>query len=201
MDGHPLQIHRQRLALPLDLFGAEAQVMREPVFARLRPVEMNSRDGIPDSGQQLPLQLTGEIAPLPEVGQRRFSSHAGPNDGGNILSASAEFVFLHAAVNQWFDQGTTIPVKHAHPLRPVKPMRRQRDQIDSELLHVQRQPAAAESGIDEERDAPFTREPGRLGDWLDGAEVVTGVVQADERGVIAKRLAKRCWINPPLVIH
>ena len=64
-----------------------------------------------------------------------------------------------------------------------------------------RQPAATESGIDEERDAPFTREPGPLGDWLDGAEVVTGVVQADERGVIAKRLAKRCWINPPLVIH
>ena len=175
--------------------------MREPVLARLRPVDMNPLDGIPESVQQLPLQLAGLFHSGLKISYRRLCSHTGPDNRGNIFCASAEIVLLHATVDQWLDLGATMPVKHAHSLRPMKTMRRQRDEVRPEFLRVQRQPAAAERGIDEKRDAPFAREFGCLGDRLNRAKVVVAVVQADDRGVVAQRLAKRRRIKPPLVIH
>ena len=64
--------------------------MREPVLARLRPVEMNPLDGIPESVQQLPLQLAGLFHSGLKISYRRLCSHTGPDNRGNIFCASAE---------------------------------------------------------------------------------------------------------------
>ena len=174
--------------------------MREPQRSRFRAVEVEAFDGVPEAIPQFFLKCRGVRGSFFEVGLSVLGCDTGSDDHGDIFCSSPKFVFLHAAVYQRFNACAPLFVKNPHAFRPVKTVGRQREQIDAELRCVDREPTPAERGVDKQRDTSITCALGSLGDRLNGAKIVTGMVQANEGGVVSQRLAKRINVNPPLAI-
>ena len=89
----------------------------------------------------------------------------------------------------------------AGALRPVKLVRRERQQVDAEAGHVDGNLAHRLHGIGVKKCAFFVREPGQLRHGLDGANFVVGVHHRDERGLVGQGSPQPIRVDDSAFVH
>ena len=112
--------------------------------------------------------------------QRRCQTH----DAGDVLRAGALAALLRAALDD-VGQGDTLPgVQHAHTLGAVELVAGQGQHVDVLLLHVDVQVPGGLHRVRVEQHALFVAHPADLRDGQNGADLVVGVHDGHQTGVL-----------------
>jgi hypothetical protein len=69
-------------------------------------------------------------------------------------------------------------------------------QVGAEVGHVHRQAPEGLAGVDQQQRPPLMGQGGGLADRLDGADLVVGVLEADQQGVLAYGLGQLVRVDP-----
>ena len=124
--------------------------------------------------------------------QLRRGQAGGDAQAGNrrhVLGAGAPVPLVLAAGQDRQHPGAALDPQRAGALRAVELVGRQREQIDAERPHVDRNLADRLHGVGVHQRAALVGDGGDLGDRLNGADLVVRVHHRDERGVVGHRLA------------
>ena len=103
---------------------------------------------------------------------------------GTFRRGGAAPALLLAAVHERDDPRPLPDVQQPHPLGPVELVGRGAQEIDVELIRRKREMAEGLDGVGMETDAPLAGEPADLGDRLDRPDLVVGVHDGDENGLV-----------------
>ena len=109
----------------------------------------------------------------------------------HVLGARAAAALLPPAGDRRDQAHAALDPQRAGALGPVELVTRDRQQVDAERAHVDRNLAGALHRVGVKQRAALVRDRGELRDRLDGADLVVGVHHRDERGVVGDRLAQR----------
>ena len=178
--GDPLEVERDQQRLGLDAVKADVGGVRHALAAAVdRRVghRFQDRGFQPVAQRAQPGRLAGQLA----AGQRR--RHAEADDGRHVLGAGAPVPFLTPAGRGGGEARPAPDPECAGALRAVELVRRDREQIDAERGHVDRQLAGRLHGVGVEQGAVPVRDVGQLRDRLHRADLVVGVHHGDERRV------------------
>ena len=105
-----------------------------------------------------------------------------PRDPGRVLHPRAPLALAVVAARVGRDPHPAPDVEGPHARRPAELVPRQREQVDVERLHVDRQPAHGLAGVGVEADPGLTAEARGLADLLHRPDLVVRVLDAREEG-------------------
>ena len=111
---------------------------------------------------------------------------AQPGDRRHVLGAGAAVALVLAAGQDRLHPRAALDPQRAGALRAVELVRRQRQQIDAERAHVDRNLAGRLHGVGVHQRAVLVRDRGELGDRLNRADLVVRVHHRDERRVVGR---------------
>ncbi len=130
-------------------------------------------------------------------GERR--GHAG--DAGGVLHAGAPLALAVVAARVGGDAHPPAHVERADARRPAELVAGQREQIDPQGLHVDGEPAHRLTRIRVEAHLGLPREPRRLGDLLEGPDLVVRVLDArKERARLADLRGVPVHVDPSVAV-
>ncbi len=161
----------------------------------------------PCVGDQLP---EGRLQPIPETSD---VVHAGevlsgtlrrlpqPDDADRILGARTEPALLFSAVDERIDDDALLHVQGADALRSVDLVPGEREEVDVQLLHVDRNPADRLRGVRMEEHAATVCDPHQVRYRLDRAGLVVCHHDGDEQGVGPQLRLEIVRPDPAVPVH
>ena len=177
-------VELQEQTFGLDAGEADVGVVGEAVGGVA--VEVQVGDAL-----QAVVQEAGEVGAVAIVGvpvaAGDFEGGGHTDDEGDVFGAGATAALLGAALYLGYDAGSTADVEDADALGPVKFVGGEGEEIDAEVVDVERQGAGGLDGVSVEGDAGAFEESGDFCERLDGADLVVGVPDADEGEVVAEQ--------------
>ena len=111
---------------------------------------------------------------------RDFRGLAEPHNAGDVFRAGTEAALVMSAVQKLAQTCSATNVQSADALGRIQFMSGNREQIDLELVDVDRDFSCGLHGVGVEVDVGFFREAADFLERLHGAELVIGVHDADE---------------------
>ena len=134
---------------------------------------------------------------LPSFAGREPRGDAQAGDRRHVLGAGAAVALVLAAGEDRLHPRAALDPERARALRPVELVRRERQQIDAERAHVDRNLADRLHGVGVHQRAALVRDRRELRDRLNRADLVVRVHDRDERRVVgdaprAADRARRC---------
>ncbi len=118
-----------------------------------------------------------------EDGRSHLQCLAHASDAGHVLSACTVAGFLTAAIDQILGPYALAAVQGAHALGAVELVGAHGQHIHAQLLHVHRDGTHSLHGVGVHPHAMLVSDLGDFLDGLDGADLVVGHHDADQRGI------------------
>ena len=135
---------------------------------------------------------------IPEVERGGFAQ---ANDGGNIFRAGAEAPLLSAAGELRLQPDALADIDGAHALGGVDLMAGEGKHINVHGLHIDGHMTVGLNGVGMEHNALFMTDPAQLRHGIDGADLVVGKHDGDQRGVRPDRLLQRLRLYLAILVH
>ena len=196
----PFEVERDEQRLGLDTVEADVGRVGHPP-GRVA-VDDGARHAGQDPGFETVPQARDVARSVLELRPGDAGGGAQPRDGRHVLGTRPATPLLPAA-GRGRDQPPAAPhPERAGALRPVELVGRQRQQIDAETLHVDRDLADRLHGVRVEQRALRMRDRRQLRNRLDRADLVVGMHDRDEGGLGARAPPRaspaiRCRGRPP----
>src|ERR1700722_1683348 len=129
----------------------------------------------------------------------QFGGLAKADDAGDVFGAGTAIAFVMAAVKNGSDRHAGAQVQSADALGPVKFVSGDGKQIDAEAVDIDGEFAGGLHGVGVEEDSGGARDLADFFDGLNGAELVVGMHDGDERGIVAHGAANIFGIDEAIV--
>ncbi len=138
-----------------------------------------------DPVAQLPAVLDLPI----QVAHRQAGGFTKAHDAGDVLGAGSPAALVPAAVDQRRDPHALADEKRADALGAVELVRGERKQVDVQVSHVEGHVPDGLHGVGVEEHIALPADGADLGHGLDGPDLVVGVHDRDQDGLVGDRLA------------
>lgn len=166
------------------------------------PVASGPRDEFHDSLlQQVPQTAEPIHFPLVHTAHGQLARPAESHDARDVLRSGSEASLVASAMYQRGDLDSFSHVEGAHAFRPVHLVARQREEVDAQLLHIDRQLAERLNGVRVEKHVTLPGDPRQLGDGLNRTDLVVRHHHADQDGLRRDRPGQLLWVHEAIAIH
>jgi len=140
---------------------------------------------------EAPLQVVAQGGEVPRGLRQRFARQprrlAKADYLRHVLGAGPQAVLLVGAEQNRFDGSAVSHVERTDALGSIELVAGERQQVDAERIDVERDLAGRLGRVGMHQAAVGARQPGDLGDRLEGADLVVGVHHRDQCRVRAQR--------------
>ena len=136
-----------------------------------------------------------------DIGAGHFHGFAQTDDGSDVLGAGAAASFLGAAVDQIGQAQTLAAVENADALLGMDLVSGQREHIDVLLFHVDLHIADGLDRIGVEQNAVLFADGADLRNGLNGADLVVGVHDGHQSGVLTDGILYLLGGNETVLVH
>ena len=193
-----LVVQQQQQGFALDALKAEADVAGQTV--RPVTVQFTVGDPVQPGNQPVPQGAqAGGVGFHPGAGLGEGRCHA--HDGGDVLGTGPLVPLLCAAPDERLQRQPLPGIQRADALGPVELVRGEGEQVDLLRLHVDEQMPRSlhRVGVEEHALLPANRADLRNG--LDGADLVVGVHDGHQAGILADGLCHLLRGDQAAAVH
>src|SRR5579863_7243534 len=123
------------------------------------------------------------------------------DDSGDVLRTRASRSLMTSPIKHWFEHGALTHVECAHSLRRMHFVSRNRKQIASQTIHIDRHFSRRLYGVAVKIHIRFGGDLANLLDWLQHAGLVVCHHDRDEPRLRTQSVADVFWIDQPSPIY